>query len=232
MRGRSLPEGANVDCGPQVSDTGVKAMEQIDQRGLLIIAAALCGMAMVIGAFVLLYRGIIKFEPPSNAQPTELEVFKIVKLKTNIAALVLFVLGLAFLMIGFQNISPPPPEFNLAGRITGIGSDRTPSVMVLVCGGPWQGQVHTDGSFYFPIKPDLDTYGVMVGVVGGQLGQHTRVGKVKPTGPTYGFVPIDKDGVARVGDIRMNEGDVSVRVPQPEDRVSGKPVPAVRYGSP
>jgi len=189
-------------------------------------------MAMVIGAFGLLYRGTIKFEPPSNAQPTELEVFKIVKLKTNIAALVLFVLGFAFLAIGFQNISPALPQFSLAGRVTGIASHDTHSVLVLVCGGPWQGQVQTDGSFYFPIKPDLDTYGVMVGLVGGQLGQHKSVGKNKSTGPTYGFVPIGKDGVARVGDIRLNDSEAPTRTPEPVDRVSGHPVPPIRYTSP
>jgi hypothetical protein len=207
-------------------------MGQIDQRGLLIIAAALCGMAMVIGAFVLLYRGIIKLEPPSDAQPTELEVFKIVKLKTNIAALVLFVVGFAFLAIGFHNISPPPPQFTLAGRVTGIASRHTDSVLLLVCGGPWPGQVHTDGTFSFPIKPDLDTYGVMVGLVGGQLGQHMSVGKRKSAGFTYGFVAIDKDGVADVGNIPLNDGDASSRAPELVDRVSGNPVPVIRYASP
>ena len=207
-------------------------MWQIDQSGLLIIAAAVCGIAMVIGAFVLVYRGIIKFEPPSNAQPSELEVFKIVKLKTNIASLILFVLGFAFLAIGFQNVSPAPPKFTLAGRVTGIASDHTDSVLLYVCGGPWQGQVHRDGSFDFPIKPDLDTYGVMVGRVGGQLGQHMSIGKRKSTGFAYGFVAIDKDGVANVGNIPLNEGDGSARAPQLNDRVSDKPVPMFRYGSP
>ena len=52
----------------------------MDQRSLLIAATAACGMVMVIGAFVLLYRGAIKLEPPSNPQATELELFKILKL--------------------------------------------------------------------------------------------------------------------------------------------------------
>ena len=63
----------------------------------MILIAGLCGLVMVIGAFVLLYLGIIKLEPPDkDASPTEFSVYQIIKIKTNVASLVLFVFGFAF----------------------------------------------------------------------------------------------------------------------------------------
>lgn len=199
---------------------------EFDQRSLLIVVAAGCGLLMVVGAFFLLYRGIIKLEP-SSGQQTELDVLAILKLKTNIAALVLFVLGLAFLVLGFRNLSPELPQFYVAGQVIGLASNEV--VQISVCGGPWPVSVLTGGSFNYQIKPDLDSYEVHIGRVGRPLERSVGVFKKRssPQAQGYGYIPIGDDLVARVGDIRLDRSALTV-TPPPID-LTDRPAPSFSY---
>ncbi len=199
----------------------------IDQRSLLIIVAAGCGLLMVVGAFFLLYRGIIKLEP-SSGQQTELDVLTILKLKTNIAALVLFVLGLAFLILGFRNLSPELPHFYVAGQVIGLATNEV--VTISVCGGPWPVPLVTGGSFNYQIKPDLDSYELHIGRVGRPLERSVGVFKKRSSSQAsgYGYIPIGDDLVARIGEVRLEERAL-LATPTPIDLVTDRPAPSFSY---
>lgn len=191
----------------------------------MILIAGLCGLVMVIGAFVLLYLGIIKLEPPDkDASPTEFSVYQIIKIKTNVASLVLFVFGFAFLWLGFRHVEAAPLE--IRGKVLNIRPKEY--VTVSVCGGPWIVPVQNSGDFDTTIKPDLEQFQVQIGKVG-ILPEKTFGLKKAPIG--------NPDKASNVFSIRNNLadlGEVALEQPAPpppalEDKVTNAAVPKVNY---
>ena len=199
-----------------------------DQRDMLVTAAALCGVLMVAGALLLLYRGNISLDPPKEgAKETELEIAKILKLKTNVASVALFAFGFSFLFLGFTNVDSAQPPIQLTGRILGVQPGE--QVSVAVCGGPRPVSVGSNGTIDYSIKPDLEQFQVQIGKIG--LLPETTIplkNKARATDTEYGALTID-NGVARIGEIQL-ASPVSATPPTPVDHVSaaGSP-PQVKY---
>jgi hypothetical protein len=191
----------------------------------MIDAAALCGVSMVVGAMFLLYKGVISLSAPPRASPTELKVFDIIKIKTNVAALCLFAIGYAFLHLGFSHVDDPI-AFYVHGQLEGLNAGD--QVSVSICGGPWQVNITSDYTFAQMIKPDLDSFQVQIGKIGSLpektvalRNEHSHSIKVE-TGPIF-----IEEGIAEFGHIRMLSA--SLPVPKLIDHVDGQPQPEAHY---
>lgn len=127
-----------------------------------ILGGTICGIVMVIGGIVLIYKGALKLEVASKDPALTLEVFKKhFTLTTNVPALGIFVIGLLFigLSIHFAKITAATP-IELKGKTEGVTEPVT------VClRSEWgipapQGKVHTT------LRPHLDVFWIYISAPG------------------------------------------------------------------
>jgi hypothetical protein len=64
---------------------------------LIIILSGVCGVAMIFGSLVLLYKGTLTLAIASDGA-ADLEIKKLIHFKTRYPALFLFFIGLCFLL--------------------------------------------------------------------------------------------------------------------------------------
>jgi len=198
-----------------------------DPRGLLIWSAAVCGVLIVACALYFIYRGVINLDAQSKGgKATEFSISSFIKIKTNIAGLVLFCFALAFFWLAFSHLSSDPESFDVVGHIAGLKMGE--HVSVAVCGGPWEVPVQSDGGFNYPIKPDLNHFQVRMAKAGSPI--ETTFGLQKKqtgnTGSSYSGVFIE-DGIANFGDVTVQ--GIDIPPPTPIDKVTNVPPPAVKY---
>ncbi len=65
----------------------------------IVIIGGICGLFMVIGGMILLYKGNITLNKTSKDEAVTLEFRKMIKITTHYPALGLFVIGLAFIIV-------------------------------------------------------------------------------------------------------------------------------------
>lgn len=129
---------------------------------LSIMGGTLCGLVMVVGGILLLYKGAIKLEVAAKDPALTVELFeKQFKLTTQVPALGLFVIGLLFigLSIHFARETAATP-IELIGKTSGVEEPIT----VLVS-SEWgvpaiQGQVH------HVLRPQLDVLWITISAPG------------------------------------------------------------------
>ncbi len=121
-----------------------------------ILGGTICGIMMVLGGFILLYKGAIKLEGASKDPALTLEVFeKQFKLTTHAPALGLFVIGLLFIGVGIYSarettVSPIELKAETKGE-TGIIDEPVTVRVTSEWGVP---AVH--GSVRYVLRPALD----------------------------------------------------------------------------
>ena len=122
---------------------------------MAVLTAALCGLIMVAGGILLLYKGAISLATRSGDEAVTLEFKKMLKVTTHYPALGLFVIGLSFILIGLA-FSRPPSVRPLV--IQGSVSTTEPSaVTVRISTGRWMVQPSSEGSITQTIYPNMDT---------------------------------------------------------------------------
>ena len=127
-----------------------------------IVGAIACGITMVLGGIILLYKGAIQLEVVSKDPALSLELFeRELKLTTRTPALGLFIIGLCFIGVSIyfgRDIAATPIE--VLGNAENI--DEPVTVMLR---SEWplsaqQGQVH------HVIRPQIDVMWVIVSAPG------------------------------------------------------------------
>jgi len=84
----------------------------------VIIAGASCGVCMVLGGMVLLYKGIIKLSEASADEALSIEYKKMLKVQTHYPALALFIIGLAFIIsAAWLAIKESPRQFTVEATL-------------------------------------------------------------------------------------------------------------------
>lgn len=120
-----------------------------------VLTAALCGLIMVAGGILLLYKGAISLATRSGDEAVTLEFKKMLKVTTHYPALGLFVIGLSFILIGLVFARPPSIRPLV---IQGSVSTTEPSaVTVRISTGRWMVQPSSEGSITQTIYPTMDT---------------------------------------------------------------------------
>lgn len=153
-------------------------------------SSSACGIFMVIGSMVLLYKGVITMSQKSNEEAISMEFKNHIKFTSHYPAIALFLMGWAFLFIPM--LVPDrsgPSEVRLSGKVGITPPEDLQQVTVRVFGGPWDMLMDSDGSVEKSIFPDLKTLTVEIVAPG-------RPKLIKT-------VKIEKDGMAVFGEVNV-----------------------------
>lgn len=140
----------------------------MDVFSYVLLVSAACGLIMVCGSFLLLYRGVIRLE--SKKGTTSFKFGELVQIGTTVPALGLFAFGLAFILIALHfaregNIEKIKSmiedeqrqrhKFVLMGMIEGAGEQDPVAVTVCVepsavtqAGRPYTQSISTDEAWF------------------------------------------------------------------------------------
>ncbi|MBZ5618005.1 MAG: hypothetical protein LAQ69_04610 [Acidobacteriia bacterium] len=135
---------------------------------IAIILGGACGICMVLGGMVLLYKGAISLSNASQSDAVDLEFKKLIRISTHYPALGLFIIGLAFVLVSIECAKPTQSHFTITGQIRNasvIGDLGTLTVMV---GTPksWEGKAYADGQIIASIVPTIDILEVTLSAPG------------------------------------------------------------------
>ncbi len=115
---------------------------------LVILMCALCGVIMVIGSLLLIYKGIIRLKEASCDNSISVELMNQIKISTRYPALAFFVCGFVFLFTAIW-FSKDNQRWSVSGRF--IAQEALPAASKLViephCESPEHINVDTDGKF-------------------------------------------------------------------------------------
>lgn len=143
------------------------------------LGSTLCGIVMVIGGILLLYKGAIKLEVASKDPALTVELFeRQFKLTTQAPALGLFIIGLLFVSLAnyyaLQTV-PIPVEvtpIEVIGNAAGVEKDAQVTVEMSVQWGPYES---TSPQIHHVLRPHLDTLQATVTAAG-----YEEVSRSKP----------------------------------------------------
>lgn len=130
----------------------------MDTFDIVVILGALCGLLMVIGGMVLLYKGVITLNQASKQEAASLEFKKMLKITTHYPALGLFIIGLAFVIIAVVFSKSTQNQFEITGRITNIEDPNSLRVMITI--PTWEGTADADGEINAMVIPKTDIFNV------------------------------------------------------------------------
>jgi len=111
---------------------------------IVIIIGGFCGLCMVIGGFVLLYKGIITLKEASPEEALSVEFRNEVRITTHYPALGLFIIGLVFIIAAGMLSRATKNEFVIDGQLTGVENPSSIKVEVIP-NGSWDGRVYVGG---------------------------------------------------------------------------------------
>jgi len=127
-----------------------------------ILGAILCGIIMVFGGIVLLYKGAIRLEVASKDPALTVEMFqKELKFSTRNPALGLFMIGLCFVVLSIyfgQDMAATAIE--VRGRTEGVDEQVTIRLQ-----SQWPIDAH-EGQVHQVVRPQLDVLWVVVSAPG------------------------------------------------------------------
>lgn len=178
---------------------------------VILFIGAICGLAMVIGSMLLLWKGNITLhEASSRDAGLSIELVKEIKVTTRNPALGLFLIGLVFFVSSALIAQEGAIEkFELSGAIESL--DELVGVEVHLIAGPWKRDV-------------LDSRGIVSEIY------HPNVKKlrVKVVAPGYEFSGIGreievKSGKASLGKINIGRRSVEEIDTQPNSKPSQRP---------
>jgi hypothetical protein len=109
---------------------------------IAVIISAVCGLSMVIGGILLLWRGAMSLDVASKSEALSLEWKRELRLTTQYPALAFFIIGLAFIVIPLVFSKPTPiPKAKIEGKAPGINKPLT----LILETEPWiSGKEHQD----------------------------------------------------------------------------------------
>lgn len=118
----------------------------------VVLIAAVCGLTMVIGGILLLYRGAIKLAATPKASALSIEWRKQFRLNTQVPGIAFFLVGLIFVILALWVSKPPPVKpLDIMGRVR---VDDAP-VTVLVRSVPWPIVTSSNGDICDRFYPDV-----------------------------------------------------------------------------
>lgn len=153
-------------------------------------SSSACGVFMVLGSMVLLYKGVITMSQKNNEEAISVEFKNHIRVTSHYPAVALFIMGWVFLFIPMLLPEDTgPSEVKISGKVGIHPATDITGVTVRVFGGPWDMSIDSDGSLNKSIFPNLSTMTVEISAPGRP--------KIRKT------VSIDKEGAIFLGDITM-----------------------------
>lgn len=134
---------------------------------IVLVLGGLCGITMVIGGMILLYKGAISLEAASGGEGFSLDIEKQLKITTQYPAIALFVIGLLFIALALWFSQPDGVSpLTITGKVT--ASDPS-SVSVNIGADSWSFHPSTDGQVHGVIYPNLGVLRVEVVAPGHEI---------------------------------------------------------------
>jgi hypothetical protein len=170
---------------------------------VLAIIGAVCAVCMVLGSFLLLYKGIITLnEAVSKGPALQVEIKKILKVQSQYPALALFIVGVAFLCLSFWFSTHKPTDVSdiqVAGHLDSDAKDFDPSAVNIYCSADF-GLTHPDGQggFDFDCPSNVKLIQIKIATTGYQPGQIIEY--VSPHNARNGKVGVSPHKLTKVGD--------------------------------
>ena len=169
---------------------------------LLLLAGALCGIIMILGGILLLYKGAISLWNVSGEDAFTLEYKNELRISTQYPALGIFIIGLMF--VTFSLVIGKPEHHRLV--IKGIAQDMDQPVTIRLKASSWvSGRAH-NGEVLETFYPNMDIL------------------QIEVTAP--GYNPLVKPIAIDASDIEADLGqftmDLSVEKPVVSTEVSGR----------
>jgi hypothetical protein len=130
----------------------------------VIILGGICGLLMVVGGMVLLYRGNITLSQKSAKEAVSLEFKNMIKITTHYPALGLFIIGLAFIIV--SAIFSKPTEVKPLEIVGRVNVDDTSAVTLAVY-SRHGGTLNLNGkNIDEVVTPVLDVYKIEITAAG------------------------------------------------------------------
>lgn len=122
----------------------------MDVFSIAVIMAVLCGLAMVLGGILLIYKGAMTLAGTPAVDAITIEFKKQFKLNSQVPGVAFFIVGLLFVVVALWFCRPPRP-IELEGRFK--GSDAP--VTIVVSSPRWHLQPSSTGVIRGRIVPDM-----------------------------------------------------------------------------
>lgn len=84
---------------------------------VLVMLSGLCGVFMIVGAMVLLYRGIISLNRVSKQSALDVELKNMIKVTTHFPSLGLFIIGLVFIVSALMIAKSDSTPLRIKGNL-------------------------------------------------------------------------------------------------------------------
>jgi|GEM_PF-1670263 hypothetical protein len=121
----------------------------------------ICGLLMVVGGMLLLYKGVITLSQASKEEAVSLEFKNTLKVSTHYPAIGLFVVGLAFIITAIWFSRSTAYQFKIVGHVKGLESGNPVQVLVEMPAS-WNGEAYDDGQIIASVTPKMDILVVRV----------------------------------------------------------------------
>ena len=116
----------------------------------IIMLSGLCGVFMIVGSMVLLYRGVISLNRVSKQSAVDVEFKNLIKVTTHYPSLGLFVIGLIFIIGAMWMAKSNQTPLRITGSIRAADVS---SVTIRVTSAPQSISASTDGRVEGAITP-------------------------------------------------------------------------------
>lgn len=155
----------------------------------ILLLGASCGLIMVLGGIVLLYKGAISLTNISGADAFTIEFKKELRISTQYPALGIFVIGLLFIALSVYFGEPKVNKITLKANPI----DVSEPVNISIKANTWSSGLSHTGKIIETIYPNIDNIQVVVSAPG-----------YENTSTTINISSLN-NGVADLGDIRLQQ---------------------------
>ena len=135
---------------------------------IVIFLGGICGICMVVGGMVLLYKGVISLNSAGQAEALNLEFKKLIRISTHYPALGLFVIGLAFILMSTELAKPTQNHYMITGKISPASGIEDPNSLSVMVGAPsiWWGKAYANDQIMASVNPTIDVLEVTISAPG------------------------------------------------------------------
>lgn len=155
----------------------------------ILLLGAVCGLIMVLGGILLLYKGAISLTNISGADAFTIEFKKELRVSTQYPALGIFLIGLLFIALPVYIGKPEINKITLKAKTI----DVSEPVNISIKANSWSSGLSHTGEIIETIYPNIDNIQVVVSAPGYENKSKTiNISSVK-------------NGVADLGDIHLQQ---------------------------
>lgn len=134
----------------------------MDTFDLLLMAGSLCGIIMVLGGILLLYKGAISLNNVSGEEAFTVEFKKELRISTQYPALGIFIIGLSFVAFSVWMGKPEMRKLTVKARAIDVSEPMN----ITLKANSWKSSLQHTGDVLETFYPDVDTIQIVVSAPG------------------------------------------------------------------